>query len=273
MMTDRVLAAFLILVLTCAGIGATAAAQSPATPQMNTGNTANRAPKTPTVSPTAEQIEASNVIGANVQDPKGTIIAKVSDVVLDRRSGAALAILSSLGGQPFPSGKSAVAWSSLQFQPRPTPHFLTRLDAKSLAAGSALVEHARTSRAYYGVKSDVLGKPVVGPDGKTLGHVQNLVLTLGAGRPVALVVDTGGLISIGANNHAVAWNVAKPQMGQNGGPVRIAMTKAQVEGAPLTATMAPAPIAPKSGDNHPQIRRDSAGNISGSWVPAPANSR
>jgi sporulation protein YlmC with PRC-barrel domain len=273
MMTDRVLATFLVLALFCAGVAPAAAAQSPATPQMNTGHTANRSPKTPTVSPTANQIEASNVIGANVQDAKGTIIAKISDLAIDRQSGAALAILSSLGGRPFPHGKSAVAWSSLQFEAQPVPHFVTRLDARALAAGTSLVEQATTSKAYYTVKNDVLGKPVTGAGGKTLGHVQNLVLTLGTGRLVALVVDTGGLISIGANNHAVAWNVAKPQIGQDGNPVRVAMTKAQVEGAPLTATMAPAPIAPKGGNNQTQIRRDSAGNISGSWIPAPANSR
>jgi sporulation protein YlmC with PRC-barrel domain len=272
MMTDRVLATFLIFVLSCAGITA-AAAQSPATPHMNTGFTANRSPKTPTVSPTADQIETSNVIGANVQDAKGTIIAKVGDLVIDRKSGAALAIISSLGGRQFPQGKSAVAWSSLQFEAQPVPHFVTRLDQQALASGSALVEQAQTSKAYYDVKNDVIGKPVIGADGKTLGHVQNLVLTLGTGRPVAMVIDTGGLISIGANNHAVAWDVAKPKIGENGGPVRIALSKGQVEGAPLTATMAPAPIPPKSGNNQIQIRRDSAGNISGSRVPAPANSR
>ncbi len=90
---------------------------------------------------------------------------------------------------------------------------------------------------------------------------------------MALVVDTGGFISIGAKDHAVAWNAAKPQLGKTGAPIRIALSKTQVEGAPVTATMARAPMAPKAGNNQTQIRRNSAENISGSKIPAPTNSR
>ncbi len=272
-MTDRTVAALLILALACAGAAPVAAAQSAVTPQMNTGHTANRSPKTPAVSPTADQIGASNVIGANVEDAKGTIIAKISDIVIDRRNGAPLAIIASLGGQAFPHGKSAVPWSSLRFEPRPTPHFVSRLSSGALAAGGALVEQAKSGKAYYDVKQDLLGKEVIGADGASLGHVHDLVLTLATGHPVALVIETGGLISIGAKNHAVAWDAAKPQVGANGAPVRVALSKTQVDQAPVTATMAPAPIAPKPGNNQVQIRRDATGNISGSWVPAPANNR
>ncbi|MGH7117325.1 MAG: PRC-barrel domain-containing protein [Stellaceae bacterium] len=273
-MTDRAVATLVILALACAGVAPASAAESAATPQMNTGHTTNRSPKTAAVSPTAEQIEASNVIGATVQDENGATVAKIADLIVDRRSGAAaLAIVTPAGSTSFDHGKSAIAWSSLRFEPRPTSHFVTRLSGQVLAAGGALAEQAKTGKTYLDVKTNLLGKEVVGADGASLGHVHDLVLTLGTGRLVALVIDTGGFISIGAKDHAVAWDAANPQPGQNGGPIRVALSKAQIESAPVTATMVPAPIAPKPGDNQMQIRRDSTGNISGSKIPAPANNR
>lgn len=272
-MIDRAAAMLLILALTCAGAAPAVAAES-AAPQMNTGHTANRAPKTPTVSPTADQIEASNVIGANVQNATGADIAKITDLLIDRRSAlAALAVVAPEGGRSFGHGASAIAWNSLRLDPRPTPHFVTRLSGRELAAGSASIEQAKAGGGYYDLKTDLLGKNVVDAKGGSVGHVQNVVLTLGTGRLVALVIDTGGFISIGANDHAVAWRAANPPLGNDGTPVRVALSKAQVEAASVTATMAPAPIPPKAGNNQTQIRRNSAGNISGSQIPAPANSR
>ncbi|HEY3909080.1 MAG TPA: PRC-barrel domain-containing protein [Stellaceae bacterium] len=273
-MTDRAVAALLTLALSCAGAVPLAAAQSAAAPQMNTGHTANRSPKTSAVSPTADQIEASKVIGATVEEANGATVAKIADLIVDRRSGAAtLAIVAPAGNQSFDHGQSAIAWSSLRFEPRPTPHFVTRLSGQTVAAGGALVEQGKNGKAYFDVKNDLLGKEVVGAHGASLGHVHDVVLTLGTGRLVALEVDIGGFISIGAKDHAVAWDAANPQVGTKGGPVHVALTEAQIAGAPVTATMAPAPIAPKPGNNQVQIRRDSTGNISGSWTPAPANNR
>ena len=138
----------------------------------------------------------------------------------------------------------------------------------------ALVEKAKNSRSYYDVKKDLLGKEVLGAGGAQLGHVQDLVVTFGTGHLVALVINTGGFISLGgANNHAVAWNAAEPRASDNGGPVRVALSKAQVERAPVTATIAPAPIAPQPGNQNAEIRRDSIGNISGTRIPAPQDQR
>lgn len=39
------------------------------------------------------------------------------------------------------------------------------------------------------------------------------------------------------------------------------------------ATIAPAPIPPKAGNNKVEVRRDSTGNISGTLIPAPADQR
>ncbi|MGH7046391.1 MAG: PRC-barrel domain-containing protein [Stellaceae bacterium] len=272
-MIKQTLATLLVVAMASAVSTAAAAAQSAITPQMNTGHTANRSPETPAVSPTADQIGASDVIGAAVENGNGAIVAKISDITIDRQTGAALVIVAPAGKKPFGTANSAVVWNSLRFDPRPTPHFVTRLDGRALAAGRALAEKATAEGAYYDIKTDLLGKEVVGADNAPLGHVHDLVMTLATGRPVALVIETGGVISIGARNHAVSWNAANPQIGTKGGPVHVALSKAQIEHAPVTATMAPAPIPPKTGSNQLRIRRDPFGHVSGEFVPAPANTR
>lgn len=272
-MIQQTLAALLIAGLAATVGGQALAAESVVAPKMNNGLT-NRPPKTSAVSPTADQIAVSNVIGADVEDASGATIAKITDLVVDRRSAAAaVAIVAPAGGNAADHGKSAIAWGSLRFEPRPTPHFVTRLSRDAVAAGHGLVEKVKTGNGYYDVKTDLLGKEALGADGASLGHVENLVLTFGTGRLVALVINTGGFISMGANNHAVAWDAAKPEPSANGAPVRVALTKAAIESAPVTATIAPAPIAPKTGTGKVEVRRDSTGNISGTLIPAPATHR
>lgn len=271
-MIQRTLAALLIAGL-AAAVGQALAAESAVAPKMNNGLT-NRPPKTSAVSPAADQIAVSNVIGADVEDASGATIAKITDLIVDRRNAAAaLAIVSPAGGNAVDRGKSAIAWGSLRFEPRPTPHFATGLSRDAVAAGHGLVEKVKTGTGYYDVKTDLLGKEAVGADGASLGHIQNLVLTFGTGRLVALVINTGGFISMGAKNHAVAWDAAKPETGSNGAPVRIALTRPAIESAPVTATIAPAPIAPTAGNGKVEVRRDSTGNISGTLIPAPATNR
>ena len=146
---------------------------------------------------------------------------------------------------------------------------MTRLGDGQLATGSALAETAKTGGGYADVKTEILGKKVVGADGASVGHVQDLVLTFGTGHLVALVIDTGGLISIGATHHAVAWDAAKPQLGNDNGPIRVALSKAQIDRAPVTTTMLPAPIPAKAGNTQTPIPR----NPGSSLIPAPANNR
>ncbi|MBV8739515.1 MAG: PRC-barrel domain-containing protein [Alphaproteobacteria bacterium] len=282
-MIKQALAALLTITLGFALAGESLAAETSVAPKMYNGfpnrppeRSVVRPPEMPAVSPTADQIEASKVIGADIKNANDTTIAKITDVIIDRRLGtAAVAVIApAAGAKPFDKGKkSAVAWTSLQFEPRPLPHFATKLDQKALDASTALVERAKTGDSYFDVKRDLLGKSVVGPNGDQLGHVQNVVLNFTTGRVVALVISTGGFINMGgAHNHAVAWDAAKPQPGQNGGAVRVAVTKAQVDGAPVMATMAPAPIGPPPNQNA-EIRHDATGNISGSKIPATQDRR
>src|SRR5690242_4114001 len=97
---------------------------------------------------------------------------------------------------------------------------------------------------------------------------QGSVFTYQGGHVVALVIDTGALISIGTKDHAVAWGKAKPEGGKDGSPLRLAFSKSEVEAAPVMTTQAPRPIPGGSGSSVPMIREDSTGNISGSRVPA-----
>ena len=105
-----------------------------------------------------------------------------------------------------------------------------------------------------------------------LGKIKDIVLTFGSGQLVVLVIDTGGLIGK-ENDHAVAWDKAQPQGGKGNAPIRIALSKAEVEAAPVMVTQAPRPVAAPSGNGEPMISRDSAGNISGSRIPVPDTRR
>jgi hypothetical protein len=53
----------------------------------------------------------------------------------------------------------------------------------------------------------------------------------------------------------------------------LALTKQQVEAAPVTTTMAPRAVTSGLGNSSPEVTRDSTGNISGSKIPVPPSRR
>jgi sporulation protein YlmC with PRC-barrel domain len=272
-MIHRAPAAAFALALACALPAASFAAEPAAEPQMHTGYT-NRSPRTPTVSPKGDQISASDVIGADVRDSNGTATAKIADLIVNRKDGSVvLAVLQPTGGMSFKNGRTTVAWRSLRFDAKPTPHFVTALSREALAAGSPIEQQAKNNDDFYDVKNGLLGKTAIGADGSDVGHVKDLVLTFGSGHLAALVIDTGGFISIGEKNHAIAWGKANPRGGKGSSPLHLALSKAEVDAAPVTATMAPAPMPAQSGNTATVIRHDSTGNISGSKIPTPADRR
>lgn len=249
------------------------AAEPAAEPQMYTGYT-NRAPRTPTVSATAEQMTTAQAIGDDVRDKSGTLVAQVGDLIVNRKDGTVdAAILHLVGGASLKNDRATVAWSSLRFEGKPTPRFVTALSPQALASGTSFKQQTEDRDNLYDVKSDLLGKRAIGSDGAELGHIKDLVFDFRDGHLVALVIDTGALISVGAKDHAVAWDKAQPQGGKDGAPLRLALSKSEVEAAPVTTTQAPRPIPSSSGSSAPMIRKDSTGNISGSRIPAPAARR
>ena len=119
------------------------------------------------------------------------------------------------------------------------------------------------------MKTDLLGKSVTGSDGSHIGKIHDLVLSFGNGHLAAVVIDTGGLIA-GTRYHAVDWDKAQPLDGKGNSPVRLPLSKSEVDSAPVMTTQAPRPAANQTDTSTPVIRQDSTGNISGSRIPAPA---
>jgi sporulation protein YlmC with PRC-barrel domain len=260
------------LALACTLPAFSFAAEPVAEPQMYTGYT-NRGPRTPTVAETGDQIRASQAIGAAVRDTSGADVAKIADLVVNKKDGSIdVAILDPAGATAFKQHRATVAWSSLKFDGKPTPHFVTALSPQALAASTSFKAQAENRDDFYDVKTDLLGKKVTGSDGSDLGKISDLVLTFGDGRLVAVVVDTGGLLA-GARYHAIAWDEAQLQGGKGNAAVRLAVTKAQVDAAPVMTTQAPRPAPTQSGTSTPMIQQDSTGNISGTRIPVPQSRR
>jgi sporulation protein YlmC with PRC-barrel domain len=258
--------AVVALALACGLDGAAFAAS----PHMATGHvgTVNQ----PAVTETADQLPASKIIGASVREANGQQVASIVDLIIDRRRDAvALAVLQPGGSAAYKGGRSTVAWSSLHFQPTPTPRFVTALGPQALASGASPAPRVRNNPAYYDVEADLLGKKAVGAHGATLGNIKDVILNDRSGRLVALVIDTAGLINIGAHDHAVAWNKAAPH-GRN--PVHLALSQQQVAAAPVTNTMTPLPVPRHAAGAVPAvIHRNQTGNLSGTSVPGPATRR
>jgi sporulation protein YlmC with PRC-barrel domain len=269
-MINRTIAAGLVFAGAWTFPAVVLAAQPAAEPQMFSGFS-NAAPATPTVSETGDEIGASQAIGADVWDRSGAVVATVADLIVNRKDAAVqLAILAPAGGTSFKNGRTTVAWDSLKFDGKPTPHFVTALSRQALAAGASFKQQAEDRNNFYDAKSDLLGKPAIGKDDANLGKIKDLVLTFGSGRLVALVIDTGGLIGK-ENYHVVAWNKARPEGGKGTAPMRLALSKAAVDAAPVMT--APQHVATQSGSSTPTIRRDAAGNISGTRIPVPDSRR
>jgi sporulation protein YlmC with PRC-barrel domain len=243
------------------------AADPLAEPQMNTGYT-NIAPRKPTVSENADQMRARNAVGAAVRDGSGAVVAKINDLIVNRSDGTVqLAVLELMGDKSDRRRRAAVAWSSLRFEGKPTPHFLTSLSTQELATGTSFKQQAQNREDFYDVKTDLLGKAVTGADGAQIGKIQDLVVHFGDGRLAAIVIDTGGLIA-GARYHAVDWDKAQPQGGKSSTSVGLALSKSQVNSAPVMTTLAPRPVPTQTDVSTPMINQGSTGNISGTRIPA-----
>jgi hypothetical protein len=79
--------------------------------------------------------------------------------------------------------------------------------------------------------SGVLGKKIIGPDGKELGLLVD-VLVDGQGRPVAAIVDFGGFLGVGSRKIAVDWRLLKLSPGQPDWKISLNLGRAEIQGVP-----------------------------------------
>lgn len=257
----------------CAFSAASLAAEPAAEPPMMPGYP-NQPAATPTVKLTPDQIRAGNAIGSEVRNPDGAVIAKIADLYVNRKDSAVeLASLVPDNSPAFKNGRTTVAWTSLRFQGKPTPHFVTALSTQALVNGTAFKQQAVDEKSYYDVKADLLGKQALGANGKNIGKIGDVVFNFENGRLDALIIDTGGLLDVGLRNRVVGWAKADVSGGEGGAPLRFAISKKEVDSAPVITTMAPMPVPNQSGSSTPMIREDSTGNISGTRIPVPQSRR
>ncbi len=105
----------------------------------------------------------------------------------------------------------------------------------------------------------ILGQPVVGPDGKTMGRLID-VLVNEDGRPSAAVIDFGGFMGVGARRIAVRWDALHFAPGAEKAPITLDWTIDQIKAAPEyrspakpapVVVAAPKPAAPKPSPSSP----------------------
>ena len=77
--------------------------------------------------------------------------------------------------------------------------------------------------------SDIIGKKAYGPNGETVGNINDLLIDAN-GRVQAAVVDVGGFLGLGEHTVALEWNQLK--ITPSNDRVTIGMTKEQLKSVP-----------------------------------------
>jgi PRC-barrel domain len=88
----------------------------------------------------------------------------------------------------------------------------------------------------------ILGHNVDGPDGKDIGRLVDVLVSLD-GQPQAAVIDFGGFLGVGSRKIAVRWSALHFAPGDAKHPVTVELTPDQIKGAPEYKDIAkPAPV-------------------------------
>lgn len=236
---------------------APAAAQQPPMPSGGT----ERAPRQHVVAEASDQIRATDAIGDGVEGADGEKLGNIEDIYLSRQSGAVE--LAVVNGKP-------IAWNTLHFKGAPAPHFVAdeaKPDVKN--APTTTIDKKR----YVDVKQ-VVGKDVVGADGKKLGTLHDIVLRFDDGTPAGLVIQTESDLAPVKTPRVVAWKDAKPQF--DGKKLEVALGPDALQHSPEFATMAPNPSSGEdaSGSTGPTPPGTPLGTgAANPSVPAPATRR
>jgi hypothetical protein len=88
----------------------------------------------------------------------------------------------------------------------------------------------------------ILGLPVTGPDGKTVGRLVDLLVDA-SGKPEAGVIDVGGFMGVGARKIAVHWSTLHFAPADPKRPITLDLTLDQIKAAPEFGNSSkPAPV-------------------------------
>ncbi len=116
-----------------------------------------------------------------------------------------------------------------------------------LTATPALAQQAPTPPAPANAGQPmvaILGEPVVGPDGKALGRLIDVIVDA-SGAPQAAAIDFGGFIGIGSRKIVVPWSALHFAPQASNRPITLEMTPDQIKAAPdYKPTTNPPPAAP-----------------------------
>lgn len=252
-------------------------AADPPKPEMATGNT-DRGPRSSVAAENPDQIRARDIIGADLVDPGGNTLGRIADMLISRNQSAVALLRVDPSGPNAGKANPVVPWSSVRFQGKPTPRFVTDLGKDDLKNGAAPpTGEAQGSRdQYVAVKQDLLGKTAVDQDGKSVGAVNDLVVSLSDGHIGAALVGGGlGMGKTGAPR-AVPWDKAKLTEDKGkGAALQVAMTKQQIDQEPAFITMGPEERG--SGSSTPRTGQpagtEPTANFGSSYTKAPATRR
>ncbi|GGC54887.1 PRC-barrel domain-containing protein [Chelatococcus reniformis] len=126
------------------------------------------------------------------------------------------------------------------------------------------VGHMSEQGASQWMASKVIGASVVGPDGKTVGDINDIVLEQ-SGSAQAAVIGVGGFLGVGEKRVAVPFSQLQVARDGNGeiDKITLGMTKDELNNAPTFQTMAEKNAATRSA-----AKPDSSGMTTGSTRPA-----
>lgn len=98
----------------------------------------------------------------------------------------------------------------------------------------------------------VLGHAIVGPDGKQIARLVNILIDAD-GKPVAAVLDFGGFMGVGAREIAVNWRTLRFTPANIDVQITLTMTPEQIQAAPqYKDETKPAPVVePAKGASKP----------------------
>jgi hypothetical protein len=113
--------------------------------------------------------------------------------------------------------------------PKPTP----AAGAPNLSPSAPTPKRAPLNLEPLPARSDtgMLGKKIMGPDGKELGLLVNVLVDT-RGRPQAAVIDFGGFLGVGSRKIAVDWRLLKLSPGQPDWKISLNLDRDEIQAAP-----------------------------------------